>query len=173
MCSSDLGDNISSTGSGSTESNEVVSPHDTTNATPKIWTIEEARACLLAAQLIEPEDPMAPDMLAGSLVQISLFPGLSQAVRDAMRSVALLLAQMEPSANADKAAERLMGQMLDKFTETVEAVTQAAVAEVKSASSALMVSSMQIAATAVSYRDVLKSTTASPAAGVTTLDARV
>ena len=112
-------------------------------------------------------------MLAGSLVQISLFPGLSQAARDATCSVALLLAQMEPSANVDKAAERLMGQMLDKFTETVEAVTQAAVAEVKSASSALTVSSTQIATTTVSYRDALKSTTASPAAGVTTLDARV
>ena len=61
-----------------------------------------------------------------------------------MRSVALLLAQMEPCANADKAAERLVGQMLDKFTETVEAVTQAAVAEVKSASSALTVSSMLV-----------------------------
>ena len=151
----------------------MVAPHDATNATPKIRTIEEARACLLAVQLIKPEDSMAPDTLAGSLVQISLFPGLSQAVRDATRSVALLLAQMEPSTSADKAAERLVGQMLDKFTETVEAVTQAAIAEVKSASSALTVSSTQIAATAVSYRDALKSTMASPAAGVTTLDTRV
>ena len=86
----DGGDSTSST--GSTESDEVAAPHDATNATPKIWTIEEAQASLLAAQLIEPEDSMAPNTLAGSLVQISLFPGLSQAVRDATCSVVLLLA---------------------------------------------------------------------------------
>ena len=116
---------------------------------------------------------MYPDTLACSLMRISLFPGLSQAARDATRSVALLLAQLEQSTNMDATAERLAGQMLDKFTETVKAVTQAAVAEVTSASSTLMESSMQIAATTVSYRDALKSTTASPATGVTTLDARV
>ena len=160
---------------GSMESDDVAPPppRDATKAMPKIHTVEEARDCLLAAQLIKPEDPMDPNTLACSLMRISLFPGLSQAVRDATCSVALLLAQLEQSTNMDATAERLAGQMLDKFTETVKAVTQAAVAEVKSASSALTESSTQIAATTVSYRDMLKSTMASPAAGVTTLDARV
>ena len=165
------GDSTSST--GSTESDGVAAPHDTTKATPKIQTLEEAWACLLAAQLIELEDSMVPDTLASSLVQISLFPGLSQEARDTTCSVVLLLAQMELSANTDTVAERLMGQMLDKLTETVKAITQAAITEVNSASSVLMESSMQIAATTVSYHDVLKNTAASPAAGAATLDARV
>ena len=87
--------------------------------------------------------------------------------------MALLLAQLEQSTNMNATSERLAGQMLDKFTETVKAITQVAVAKVKSALSALTESSMQIAATTVSYRDTLKSTMASPATGVTTLDARV
>ena len=48
----------------------------------RISTIEEGTACLEEAQLIGPED--APDIktLAGTLVQIALFPGLSQATSD-------------------------------------------------------------------------------------------
>ena len=55
---------------GSTESDDVAPPppHDTTKAMPKIHTVEEAQDCLLAAQLIEPEDPMDPDTLACSLM---------------------------------------------------------------------------------------------------------
>ena len=67
---------------------------DTTKKLTKIHTPAEARACLQDAQLIEPDDDTsAPDTLAGALVQISLFPGLSQAARDATHSVALLLVQ--------------------------------------------------------------------------------
>ena len=58
----------------------------------RISTIEEGRACLEEAQLIEPEDTPDIEMLAGALVQIALFPGLSQATRDAVRAVAFLLA---------------------------------------------------------------------------------
>ena len=65
------------------------------------------------------------------------------------------------------AAERLVGQMLDKFTETVKVVTQVAITEVKSATFVLTESSTQIAATTVSYCDALKNTVTSPATGVT------
>ena len=50
---------------------------------PRIRTAEEGQACLEAAQLIEPEDAPNIDTLAGALAQISLFPGMSQAARDA------------------------------------------------------------------------------------------
>ena len=57
----DGGSSPSST--GSMESDEVAVPCDATKVMLKIHTIEEAWACLLAVQLIDPEDPMAPDML--------------------------------------------------------------------------------------------------------------
>ena len=90
-------------------------PHGATKKVPsgppkkglRLSTIEEGRACLEEAQLIEPED--APDikMLAGALVQIALFPGLSQAMRDAVHAVAFLLAQVTPDDTGDEATERL------------------------------------------------------------------
>ena len=58
-----------------------------------ICMVEEGRICLENAQLIEPEDTLDSDVLAGALVQISLFLGLSQAARDAMCVVALLMVQ--------------------------------------------------------------------------------
>ena len=129
---------------------------DTAKKLTKICTPAEARACLQDAQLIEPDDDtLAPDTLAGALVQISLFPGLSQAARDATHSVALLLVQMKLAVDGE--LERMMG----KLAEVVKEVTLAAVTEVKSTSSTLTEFSMQIAATAISYRDALKSTAAS------------
>ena len=63
--------------------------------------------------------------------------------------------------------------MVDKLSDAVKAATQAAVAEIKSASTVLTESSTQIAATATSYRDILKSTTANPPPPAPSLDARV
>ena len=65
--------------------------------TSRIRTTKEGRACLIEAQLVESDDTLDADTLAGVLVQISFFPGMSQATRDAVRAVALLLAQVTPS----------------------------------------------------------------------------
>ena len=130
-----------------TASRDTSSVRDATKKLPRIRTLAEARACLLDAQLIEPDDPLAPDTLAGMLAQISLFPGLSQVARDAIRLVALLLVQMKPANGREATADGLVGRMMDMFTEAVKAVTQAAISEVKSASSTLTESSTQIAAT--------------------------
>ena len=64
---------------------------------------------------------------------------------------------------------------MDRLAEVVKTATQAAVAEIKSASSALAESSTQMAATATSYRDVLtsKGSSLNPIAAVATLDVRV
>ena len=43
----------------------------------KIHTADEGQACLEEAQLIDPEDALDLDALAGALMQISLFPGMS------------------------------------------------------------------------------------------------
>ena len=64
---------------------------------PKIHTVDEGWACLEEAQLIDPEDVLDLDALASTLVQISLFPGMSQVARDSVRTVALLLAQALPA----------------------------------------------------------------------------
>jgi hypothetical protein len=64
-------------------------------------------------------------------------------------------------------------RMVDRLADVVKTATQAAVAEIKQASSALTESSMQIAATATSYRDALKSTVAGPTVPQTSIDARV
>ena len=75
---------------------------------PNICTAEEGRICLKKAQLIEPEDMLHSDVLAGALVQISLFPGLSQVARNAMRTVALLMVQPKQAGAEDMAAENIV-----------------------------------------------------------------
>ena len=47
----------------------------------RIRTAEEGRVCLEAAQLIELGDTLDTDALASALVQVSLFPGMSQAAQ--------------------------------------------------------------------------------------------
>ena len=73
-----------------------------------ICTVEEGGICLERAQLIEPEVLLDSDALAGALVQISLFPGLSQAARDAVRTVALLMVQLKQAGVEDVAVENVM-----------------------------------------------------------------
>ena len=65
--------------------------------------------------------------------------------------------------------------MVDRLADVVKAATQAAVVEIKSASSALAESSMQMAATATSYRDALtsKGPSLNPIMVAATLDMRV
>ena len=140
---------------------------------PKICTVKEGCECLEAAQLIEPEDMLDIDMLAGALAQLSLFPGMSWAVRDAVRAVAFLLAQAT-LVNADEAStERIVDHVVDRLMDVVKTATQAAIVEIKQASTVLSESSTQIAATATSYRDALKNTVAGPTAPTTPIDARV
>ena len=64
---------------------------------PKIYTMKEGHECLEAAQLIEPDDMLDIDTLAGMLVQISLFLGMSQAMRDSMCATTLLMAKPAPA----------------------------------------------------------------------------
>lgn len=45
-------------------------------------------------QLIALEDRLDGDVLACALIQISLFPGMSQAARDAICSITLLLVKL-------------------------------------------------------------------------------
>ena len=144
---------------------------DTPNPTLRIKTVEESQAYLVQAQLIEPDDTCDTDMLASALIQISFFPGISQAMRDAVRSVALLLAQAKPDGREDVATEEIVDHVADRLTDVVKAAMQAAVAEIKLASTALMESSTKMAATATSYRDAL--TTKGLTTPVPSLDARV
>ena len=114
-------------------------------------------------------------MLAGALVQISFFPGMSQATRDAVCAVAILLAQVTPPHKVATPSEDFMDRVAVKLVGVVKMATQAAIEEIKQASSTLAESSTQIAASATSYWDALKNmpiSTATPAPTVS-LNARV
>ena len=142
---------------------------------PNIRTVEEGRICLEKDQLNEPEDLLDSDALAGALVQISLFLGLSQAARDAVHVVAFLMVQPKQARVEDVAVENVVDRVVDRLAEVVKTTTQAAVTEIKSASSALAESSTQMAATATSYWDALtsKGPSPNPIAAAATLDMRV
>ena len=137
----------------------------------RIKTVEESQAYLVKAQLIKPDDTCDTHTLASALIQISFFPGISWATRDAVCSVALLLAQAKPDGREDVATKEIVDRVTDRLTDVVKAATQAAVAEIKLASTALTESSTKMAATATSYWDAL--TTKGPTTPAPSLDARV
>ena len=100
---------------------------------------------------------------------------MSQAMRDAVCAVAMLLAQVKPSNEAATPTKDFVDRVAVKLAGVVKMATQAAVKEIKQASNALAESSTQIAALATSYRDALKNTPVSTAtpAPMASLDARV
>ena len=91
-----------------------------------------------------------------------------------MRTVALLMVQPKQAGAEDMAAKSIVDRVVDRLAEVVKTATEAAVVEIKSASSVLAESSMQMAATATSYQDALTSKGSSPNPIVTaaTLDVR-
>ena len=97
----------------------------------RISTIKEGRACLEEAQLIEPEDAPDIETLAGALVQIALFLGLSQATRDTVCAVAFLLVQVTLDDAGDEATERIVEQVAAKLTDEVEAAATLAKEQLK------------------------------------------
>ena len=115
------------------------------------------------------------DTLAGALVQIYFFLGMSQATRDAVHVVAILLAQVTPPCKVAMPTEDFVDWVVVKLAGVVKTATQAAIEEIKQASSALAESSMQIAALATSYWDALKNMPISAAAPapMASLNARV
>ena len=115
------------------------------------------------------------EVLAGALVQISLFPGMSQVERDTIQLVALLLAEMEQTGAGTTALDGCVERMVTEFTEAIKSITQTAVTEVKLASSTLTETSTQFTATATSYWDALtsKGPVLNPIAAAATLDVRV
>ena len=124
---------------------------DTARRTTRIRTAEGGRKQLKEVYLIELEDELDSEVLAGALVQVSLFPSMSQAARDAVQSVALLLVRSGLSEATAPALNSCMERMVLEFTAAIKSVTQTAIVEVKVASSTLMETSTQFTATATSY----------------------
>ena len=132
---------------------------------PKICTMAEGRACLEEAQLIDPEDVLYLNVLAGALVQISLFPGMSQVARDSVHAVALLLAQAFPvdsRGSATEEAARVVGAAREDLlstTATVKAqlvsMVEDALKEIKLAARGLSDNSAKLTETTALYRDTL------------------
>ena len=98
---------------------------------------------------------------------------MSQATRDAICTIVLLMVQIALSDIGEAAIGGIVNHMVDKLLDAVKAATQAAVTEIKLASTVLSESSTQIVAMAASYQDILKGTTASHALPVPSLGARV
>ena len=132
---------------------------------PKIHTVDEGRACLEEAQLIDPDDALDLDALAGTLVQISLFPGMSQVARDSVHAVALLLAQAPPVDSGGSVAEeaaRVVGAAQEDLLSTTAMVkaqlasaVEDALKEIKLAAQGLSDNSAKLTETTASYRDAL------------------
>ena len=123
----------------------------------RVCTTEEGRKHLKEMHLIEPKDILDGEMLAGVLAQVSLFPGMSQAVRDTIWSVALLLVSSTLGEAGAPALSACMEQRVSEFMEAIKSVTKSAITEVKTTSSTLTETSMQFKATTTSYWDVLTS----------------
>ena len=101
---------------------------------------------------------------------------MSQVARDAVLSVALILVGATSGKAGAPALSACMERMVSEFKVAVNSITQSAIDEVKTASSALTATSMQFQATATSYRDILASKglpTNPAAAAATTMDVRV
>ena len=98
--------------------------------------------------LVEPEDELDGEMLAGVLVHVSLFPGMSQAARDAVQSMALILVGVTSGEAGTLALSTCMERMVSEFKAAINSITQSAIDEVKTASSALTATSTQFQATA-------------------------
>ena len=91
------------------------------------------------------------DTLARALVQVALFPGMSQIARDAVRVVALLMVEMKLDGTEKGIPKCMVDRVVDRLADMVKTSTQATIAEIKAASTVLTESSMQMAATATSY----------------------
>ena len=139
--------------------------HSTLKEMPKIRTADEGRACLEEVQLINPEDVLDLDMLAGTLVQISLFPGMSQVARDSVRAMAFLLAPALPVDSGGSAAEeaaRVVGVAQEDLLSTMATVkaqlasaVEDTLKEIKLAARGLSNNSAKLTETTASYCDAL------------------
>ena len=123
---------------------------DTAHRATRICTTEEGRKYPKEAHLIDLEDELDGEVLAGALVQVLLFPGMSQAARDAVWSVALLLVRSGLSETTAPALNGCMEHMVSEFTVAIKSVTQTAIVEVKTASSTLTETSTRFTATGYS-----------------------
>ena len=151
--------------------------HGPTIKALRVCSMEEGRICLEEAQLIEQGYMIDTDALASALAQISFFQGMSQIARDAVRAVALLMVEVKLDGTEKVIPEGIVDCVVDRLMDMVKTATQAAVAEIKAASTVLTESSTQMAATATSYQDALTSKgpmpTPNPVVVAATLDVRV
>ena len=98
---------------------------DTPRKTQRICTTEEGWTCLEATQLIEPGEALGSNVLASALIQISLFPGMSQAMRDSVRTVMLLMAKAAPADVGEDTIGGIVDCVVDRLSDAVKAATQA------------------------------------------------
>jgi len=161
---------------------EEVDP-DTARA-PKctILSVAEGQAFLEEEAFIDLDEGLDLDVMVGALIQILLTKGMPVAAGYAVRSVALILAQMKIDSVSEalvSAMETKIEGMLAKTAErtlrSMKELADVTTAELKAASTDVATSATQIVVTTTSYRDALKSIpnpnpSPGPTAGACALD---
>ena len=139
----------------------------------------EGQAFLEEEGLIDQEGGLDLDAMVGTLTQISLMTDMLAKVSHMIRSVMLILVQMKLESVGEamfSAMETRLEDMVAKATESAASSLRMLVntmaAEIKAATANMATSAMQIAVSASSYWDALKSTPG-PGNGGDTMDVRL
>ena len=139
----------------------------------------EGRAFLEEEALISSEDVMSMDLLVDTLIQVSVTEGMPPGARCPMRSVALILNQLNAEAANDalvglieKRVEDAVARASEKAADALKELVHKMATELKAASTDMASSATQIAASITLYRDALKSAP-HQAVGASPMDTRV
>ena len=129
-----------------------------------IFSAVDGRAFLQREALISSNEGLDLDNMVSALTQILLMKGMSVAARDAVRSIALILAQLksEPVSKTlvsamEKRVDAMMAKTVERVMESLKVTIDLTVTEIRAASTNMATSATQIAAMTTSYRDALKS----------------
>jgi len=102
---------------------------------------EEGRAFLEEEAIIDSVEQIDVDVLTGALVQIALMEGMTHKVSHAVRSVALMLAQLRVDAIGDsilKSMEMKLDVLVDKATENAVTITRSQLPQMDSLAAVAM-----------------------------------
>ena len=119
---------------------------------------EEGRAYLEEEAFIEPGESADAEVLAGALVQIALMEGMTPKASHAVRSVALMLAQLRSVTVGDSALESMetkVATLVRKATEKMEVAISNMTEVLKAAAQGLTDNTVKLTETTASYKDVL------------------
>lgn len=126
-----------------------------------IHNAEEGRLYLEEEALIDTDEHINLDTMAGALVQLSAIEGISTPVGLAVRAVALILAQMKMESvcetllkMVEPKLDSIMGKAADKLAE-LEVAAETTIVGLRAATQGVSDSTDKLAETSTNYRDAL------------------